>query len=174
MNVRERYSMLRDFHRRIGEPANDVPTEPGVGHAMMRVRIIWEEMLKLAEALGVRIELITNAGKRIDMYGERMVDVDSWKAGKTAMSFAGGKAVNFTEAVDAMRDLEYAIHGTDLVLGTSDAAEDTFEAVHCSNMGKTAGGSLGAKAIKPKSWKPPRLGRVLRRVFPGQRLMFEE
>ena len=97
-----------------------------------------------------------------------------WNPGWTATHFRPTGPVNFTQAVDAMRDLEYVIHGTDLVLGTSDAAEETFEEVHRSNMDKMSGSSNGAKAIKPPDWKPPRLGKILRRIFPKQRLLFEE
>lgn len=166
MNIRERYQMLREFHRRVNEPDQNVPTELSVDHAELRARLILEEALELCEALGVQVTAEGHAHGMILRASPR-------SRGPRLVTRSVGP-VNFIKAVDAMRDIEYVTHGTDLVLGTSDAAEETFEEVHRSNMGKLSGGQLGAKSIKPEGWEPPQLGRILRRIFPKQRLLFEE
>jgi predicted HAD superfamily Cof-like phosphohydrolase len=169
--------MLRDFHRRVKESANSVPTEPQAWHAALRAKLILEEALELCLALGVRVKVITMTGAALDMHEEAKLSTDAaadWSPGWNATQLRAESPVDFVKAVDAMRDLEYVIHGTDLVLGTSEAAEETFEEVHRSNMGKQAGDGLGAKAIKPPDWTPPKLGKILRRIFPGQRLRFRD
>jgi predicted HAD superfamily Cof-like phosphohydrolase len=179
MTIRERYQMLREFHRRVAEKVSDAPTEPESWCAIMRARLLFEEALELCEALGVAVEVITMSGARINLHDEHhrltaATEDDGWTPGWTATMFRGNGPVNFTKAVDAMRDLEYVIHGTDLVLGTADAAEETFEEVHRSNMEKMGGSHNGAKAIKPPGWQPPKLAKILRRVFPGQRMLFDD
>ena len=159
MTIRERYQLLREFHRRVNEPAHDSPTEPARDHAELRARLVLEEALELVAALGVGIQ---------------MYDANGYPVDAGSISVDKIMPVNFVRAVDAMRDLEYVIHGTDLVLGTSAAAEDTFEEVHRSNMGKEAGVGDGAKAIKPADWRPPELKEILRRTFPKHRILFEE
>lgn len=158
--------MVREFQRRISEPTSSVPTEPGREHAELLALIVLEEALELCEALGVEVAAE-------DAHHGMILRAAPRKHGPRLVARATGP-VNFVKAVDAMRDLEYSVHGTDLVLGTADAAEESFEEVHRSNMGKVRNGGVAVKATKPPGWQPPAIEEVLRRTFPKQRLVFEE
>ena len=162
--------LMREFHRHAQQTVNDVPTEPSAELATQRARLVLEEALELCDALGVQVNVVTGSGGRIALVGRR-IGVEGWQPFSEVIELVSKRPVGFVKAVDAMRDIEYVVDGTDLALGTAMAAEDTYEEVHRSNMAKVSGGE-NAKAIKPTDWKPPRIAEVLRRIFPKQRILF--
>ena len=167
MNVQERQALVRDFHRKSGEPINDAPEPPDALQAVLRAKFILEEAFELAEALGVHIELTLSddpyEGEVIEVYFGRLEFCPS------------GRQPDIAKAVDALRDLEYQIHGTELVLGVHTATDETFLEVHRSNMEKQiVDSSPDGKALKPPGWKPPNIAGVLRKVFPKKALLFRK
>lgn len=171
MKDRERLSLLREFHRHAQQTINNVPTEPSAELAISRARLVLEETFELCSALGVQVNIVTGKGARLPL-NMLSFGVEHWRPFNEVIELVPERSVDFVKAVDAMRDLDYVVCGTDLVLGTAAAAEDTFEEVHRSNMAKVSGGE-NAKAVKPTNWKPPRIADILRRIFPKQRLLFK-
>jgi predicted HAD superfamily Cof-like phosphohydrolase len=165
MNVQERQALVRDFHRKSGEPINNAPEPPDNVQAVLRAKFVLEEAFELVESLGVQVELTLNdepySGEVIDVYFGRLEFC------------ASGRQPDLVRAVDALRDVEYQLHGTELVLGVTEATDDTFLEVHRSNMEKQIV-DYGEKAVKPPGWKPPQIAEVLRRTFPKKALLFRK
>jgi predicted HAD superfamily Cof-like phosphohydrolase len=167
---RERLSLLREFHRHAQQTINNVPTEPSAELAISRARLVLEETFELCSALGVQVNIVTGKGARLPL-NMLSFGVEHWRPFNTVIELKSEKPVNFVNAVDAMRDIEYTVISIDLALGTAEAAVETFEEVHRSNMAKESGGE-DAKAVKRANWRPPRIAEILRRIFPKQKILF--
>lgn len=156
MNIQERQSMVRDFQRKMGEPTGDTPAVPDKVQAELRVKWILEEVMELSEALGFHATATTLDDDQFDIVLQ-----------------PNGEQVNMVEVVDALRDIEYHIYGIELILGIHGASDDTFREVHRSNMDKEPLGSgEQRKVTKPKNWLPPRIGTILRNLYPRKALLF--
>jgi predicted HAD superfamily Cof-like phosphohydrolase len=164
MTVQERQALVRDFQRKSRESTKDAPELPDTAQAVLRAKFVLEEALELCAALGVDVELHVTA------LADQTCDVP---VSLTKLVLGSRGPANLVEVVDALRDLEYHIHGTELALGVADATDETFLEVHRSNMEKQRVDSV-EKAVKPRGWKPPRLAKVLRKVFPKKALLFRE
>jgi len=162
MNVQERQALVRDFHRKSGEPINDAPEPPSRVQAVLRAKFIIEEALELAAALGVTVHMPTNSDNSGAFEGDVFIE---------KLEFLVTGQPKLVAAVDALRDLEYQIHGTELVLGVCDVTDETFLEVHRSNMEKEIV-NYGEKAAKPTGWKPPTIAKILRKRFPKKALLF--
>jgi len=163
MNVQERQALVRDFHRMTSEPINSTPETPDTIQASLRVALLVEEVLELAEALGVRVHLTISpepSSYEGDIHFNRL-------------RFINEGEPKLVDAVAALRDIEYLVHGTELVLGVADATDETFLEVHRSNMEKKPV-DYGKKAVKPPGWKPPQIAAVLRKRFPKKALLFRK
>lgn len=168
MTVQERQALVRDFCRLAGEPFNEAPEPPSQREAVLRASFLLEELFELFEALGVRAIYRTCIDRPIrspDGFDEDVIKADSLRIE------ANGEQPNLVEITDALRDLEYHIHGAELSFGVQDASDDTFLEVHRSNMEKRFGCG-GDKAVKPSDWKPPRIREILRKLFPKKALLF--
>lgn len=77
--------------------------------------------------------------------------------------------VDFVEVVDALRDIEYLLHGFELLFGVTEVANSSFLEVHYSNMTKCMQNGV---VTKPPDFKKPDILSVLRKVFPKQQLLF--
>ena len=159
MNVQERQMLVRDFHRMTGEPIKDAPEPPDEAQAVLRAKLVLEEALELAEALGVIVMTPVRDSGEASVVDVERVEVYPYKK------------PNLVAVVDALRDLEYVIHGTEIALGVADVTDETFLEVHRSNMEKQPV-DYGKKAIKPAGWKPPKIADVLRNRFPRKALLF--
>ena len=155
MTVTERLSLIRDFHKKFGEPIATEPIAPSDGTAYFRSMLIVEEALELVAALGFEVRIVQAFGANI---------VEATKTGEP----------DLVKIVDAIRDLEYVMGGLEVALGLQDAAEATFIAVHRANMAKQPFGSLGGnmKPIKPSGWQPPDICGILQWLFPAKRMLF--
>ena len=161
MNTGERQLLVRSFHTMTGEPINDAPEPPSRLQAVLRAKFVIEEALELVEALGVDISLEVP-----DRIGIRRHPITH-----DSLHFVPEREPNLVKSVDALRDIEYQIHGVELVLGVHAVSDDTFFEVHSSNMEKKSPG-VGEKAVKPRGWKPPAIAEVLRKRFPRKALLF--
>jgi predicted HAD superfamily Cof-like phosphohydrolase len=155
LTVRQVIDLVRDFHTKFAEPIADAPVDPDKGLLKFRAEVVLEELLELVGALGFNVTIDPPDGS-----GVRTVDLQ-WKG-----------SYDPVKTVDAMRDLEYVLAGTELALGLQDVREETFLAVHTANMTKQLTEGVNKKIAKPPGWKPPDIGGILRRRFPTKRLMF--
>lgn len=172
MNIQERQALVRDFHRKSGEPINDAPEPPDDTQAVLRAKFILEEAFELVEALGVRVIHRVCVDREIrtdDGFAADILDFELLRLEPTS------RQPDLVAAVDALRDLEYQIHGTELVLGVHAATDETFLEVHRSNMEKQiVDSSPDGKAVKPRGWKPPNIAGALRKAFPKKALLFRK
>ena len=163
MNTKERQMLVREFHRMTGEPIHDTPEPPDDIQAVLRVSLLVEEVLELAEAFGVQVHLPISPNPGM---GEGDVSIGR-------LEFHNVGQPKLVDAVDALRDIEYLVHGTELILGVHDVSDETFLEVHRSNMEKQPV-DYGEKAIKPRGWKPPKIAEALKRAFPKKALLFRK
>lgn len=162
MTVQERQALVRDFHRKMNEPISDAPEPPDKAQAVLRAKLIIEEALELAAALGVTVHMPVNSASPGIFEGDVSMD---------RLEFFSTGQPNIVEAVDALRDLEYLIHGTELVLGVTEVTDETFLEVHRSNLDKEPV-HYGEKAIKPVGWRLPDIAGALRKKYPKKALLF--
>lgn len=141
-------NMVREFHEAFGHPVSDTLTEQTEELRLLRVRLVFEEAIELAEALGVDVSV------RPTRFEHRL-----------SVEVLGGVSPDMVEAADALGDLEYVTHGASLVFGIPQAR--TFEEIHRSNMSKL--GEDGkpiyredGKVLKGPNFSPPDLVRVMR------------
>lgn len=161
MEVSERIALVVEFERGLGdgrlnlhrsEPAVPLPQE--LEH---RARLVLDEALELCSALGVKVSLLQ----------------DDRDICNLPLRFESTRPPALVAAVDALRDLEYTIYGTEATLGVHSVSDETFQEVHRSNMAKLESGVVtNGKPVKPANWQGPRLGEILRRKFPRQALLF--
>lgn len=116
-----------EFHQVFGHPVNSKPAVPTISDRILRVKLIAEELVELAQASGVSLFIDSlGAGEYNDYQltvGEA-VDYD-------------GDTVEFcdlVEVADALGDLRYVVDGANLVYGISGQA--VLDEIHTSNMSK--------------------------------------
>lgn len=163
MEVRERIALVSEFERGLGEGRlNRHRSEPGIPEPQElehRVRLFLSEALELCAALGVHVRV----------YGD---DTET-DIGEQRLVFEAKETPDLVEAVDALRDLEYTLYGTEATLGVQAASDETFLEVHRSNMAKLESGEVeNGKPVKPANWQKPQLAKLLRRRYPKQSLLF--
>lgn len=141
-------NIVREFHQTFGHPVADKPTAATKELRELRVRLIAEELVEYADALGVELT-IEPAGTTHE------VEVSA---------FATDMAVNLVEAADALGDLDYVVQGANLIHGFP--AEKIVAEIHRSNMSKL--GEDGkpiyredGKVLKGPNYFKPNIGLLL-------------
>lgn len=139
---------VAEFHHAFGHPVEPAPTASTPELRELRVRLIAEELMELATALGVSIHVDA---------------VDGLSSALTVTATPSGH-VDLVAAADALGDLDYVVQGGNLVLGLPGDA--IANEIHRSNMSK-----LGAdgkpvvredgKILKGPNYSPPDIARVL-------------
>lgn len=134
------------FHEMTGQPIRAVPTIPPDDEVRTRLRLIVEEFFELLEAA------VAVAGQ----------DLEIAKQSVDTIVNHGVIHVALPELADAIADLRYVLHGTDLVFGIDGRKIDAE--VHGANMAKR-GGTIDAsgKFRKPEGWRPPDVAGELER-----------
>jgi predicted HAD superfamily Cof-like phosphohydrolase len=157
MTVAERLSLIRDFHKKFGEPIATELTKPSPELAKFRADFIFEEALELILALGYGLILAINPD-----------------TGEPCLELNKKCDVDLVKVVDSLRDLEYVMGGLEVALGLQEASEETFLAVHRANMSKQPVDAQGdnRKPTKPPGWQPPDVRGILRKLFPEKQLLF--
>lgn len=130
---------VRDFMLSAQQACREKPTaQIGDKEIELRLDLIAEELIELASACGVRVEI------------------------QTVFKYP---TVNLVEVLDALTDLRYVIYGTYLSFGLARVSTNAFNEVHASNMSKTQGGLLVrnelGKVQKPATYFPPNLGKFI-------------
>ena len=138
---------IADFMTANGQTVRPTPTSD-ITHEerLLRARLVLEEAIELADALGVIITLPEGSdgilrAKTFETHLDEFAEVD------------------LVEALDAIVDITYVNKGTASTLGLN--PDSAFEAVHFSNMAKVGPDELvvrdpkTGKILKPEGWVPP-------------------
>lgn len=132
---------IEEFMAKADQARPDRPTMPDLATRRLRVKLVLEELLELAEAYG----LVVLAAP------DRIVHKD------TVLLEQTDAAPNLRDAYDATLDLLVVTVGTGVAMGTQ--LEPGWDIVHKTNMAKFNGGYRRAdgKWMKPPGWTPPDL-----------------
>lgn len=133
---------VAEFHQAFGHPVEHRPVEPSIEQRMLRVRLIAEELVGLADAFGVTLQVT----HRINVAAKPTPRYDP------------------VEAADALGDLRYVVDGGNLICGFP--GERVLAEIHRSNMSKL--GEDGkpvlredGKVLKGSNYTPPDIASVL-------------
>ena len=108
---------VKEFHKAFGHPVETVPTLGSVELRMLRTKLLIEEVLELATALGLNV--VCNV---ID--GVSHVAIEENK----------NLVPDIVEVADALGDIRYVTDGANLCFGLP--AEEILNEIHRSNMSK--------------------------------------
>lgn len=139
---------VREFHEKAGQLINDKPTIVDSKTAILRVRLLLEEVLEFAEASGV--EILTKEGDNLDteaMNGE--------------LTFSHTGKADLIEIADALGDINYVSAGAAICYGID--MEPIDEEIHKNNMLKFENCTKdeSGKVIKNKNHKKVDLKPIL-------------
>lgn len=146
-DIRNSYERVKEFHKVFGHPIGDKPAIPDDDRQELRLALILEEAIELAEAMGYNTRGVSNEVQY--------------------MLYELGPVENPTDLIavaDALGDLDYVVNGAAIEFGI-DLPKVTAE-VHRSNMTKL--GSDGkpiyredGKILKGEGYEPPNLEKIL-------------
>lgn len=144
-DYRNSYERVREFHEKFGHPVADKPSIPAADRTTLRLSLILEEALELAEAMGFRTD-------KVQTYVQLML--------ANGPVFDG----DIIGIADALGDLDYVVNGAALEHGI-DLPAVTAE-VHRSNMTKLGPDGKpiyreDGKILKGEDFEEPRLAEVL-------------
>lgn len=108
---------VKEFHETFGHPVNESYENIPLKIRQLRVKLLFEELQELVEALDVK-----------GTFNELCL--------QNIKSEIDGDNVNDKEVLDALLDLDYIEKGTVLALGHYKKFDEAFEEVHSSNMSK--------------------------------------
>ena len=138
------YQRVKTFMKRAGQATPTKVVVPDSATRLLRARLILEEALETAEALGVSVLL----------NGEK-VTMDSCE-------FVPDKSVDLEGVADGCADISVVTVGTLIAFGIDD--EKLFCEVDKANLRKFGPGSYvreDGKWMKPQDWTPPDIAGVL-------------
>lgn len=142
---------VREFHEKAGQLINSQPTEVDAQTAVLRVRLLLEEVLEFAEASGV--EILTLNGDNLDS--------ESIKQNEITFSHTG--KANLEEIADALGDINYVSYGAAICYGID--MEPIEKNIQSSNLSKFIDGYRDehGKWIKGPSYTPVNLKPILKK-----------
>ena len=115
--------LVKDWSVKFKQLVNDEPTIPANDICRLRAKIVIEEALELANALGVKVTLIDSNGSSLEV---KIDDLD----------FDNSYTPEPFEIMDATADLKWVTMGTELACGIAGKSNDIFQRVYDSNMSK--------------------------------------
>lgn len=135
---------IRDFMLKAGQVVREKPSiELTEEERELRVKLILEEALEFAYAMGVKVEA-------------RSVHAVNgiYSSDSLAFYISPTTPINLVEAADAVADLNYVVNGSAVALGID--MEPIDEEVHASNMSKFIDGHRreDGKWVKGPSYRP--------------------
>jgi predicted HAD superfamily Cof-like phosphohydrolase len=144
-----------EFHEAFGALVSWTPTLPGKEIRLLRLNLLLEELLELAEASGFKMEVSSphnNPAPAFVSAGDTTYEAD---------------LPRIVAAADALADLKYVVEGTALVWGIP--LEACFLEVHRSNMSKLKpdGHPLlraDGKVLKGPNYRAPDLKQIILRA----------
>lgn len=139
------YERVREFHETFGHPVADKPVVPADDRTRLRLSLILEEALELADAMGFFTQEVRE-------YIDKMVDYGPVVEG------------DLIGIADALGDLDYVVNGAALEHGI-DLPVVTAE-IHRSNMTKLGPDGKpiyreDGKILKGEGYEPPQLEKIL-------------
>lgn len=139
------YEMVTEFHQKFGHPVADEPVVLKDERATLRLSLILEEALELAEAYGFRTEEVESHVSKMLARGPE------WPADVVAVA-------------DALSDLEYVTNGAAVEQGMP--LPELVTEVHRSNMTKLGPDGKpiyreDGKILKGADYEPPQLEKIL-------------
>lgn len=145
---------VKDFMVKAGQSTPEKPTVPPIKDRILRVRLLMEEVLELAEASGVEINL---------RYKKFPISMDT-------LDFEHNLCDPDLEGIaDALCDINYVNEGAGVTYGLD--LEPFQSEVHRSNMSKFIDGHRDEKTgkwIKGPSYSPADLEPILKNQMKGQ------
>lgn len=139
--VIETYSdinMIEDFMTTFNQKVRDKPTIPSIDECILRISLINEETIELAEACGSEV---------LSLYGRMLYD-SSEKIRYIVENKRENLTPNLVGVLDAFKDLQYVTRGGELAFGLKFVEEEAFEEVHRSNMSKACTSWVEAQLTK--------------------------
>jgi predicted HAD superfamily Cof-like phosphohydrolase len=141
------YERVKEFHETFGHPVGDKPEIPSDDRQELRLSLIFEEAIELAEAMGFNPQWVKSQVE-IMLYHDGPVE----------------KETDLIAVADALGDLDYVVNGAALEFGI-DLPKVTAE-VHRSNMTKLGPDGKpiyreDGKVLKGEGYEPPNLKKVL-------------
>ncbi len=135
---------VADFMKKAGQDVPEFPTEIKPEIAILRVKLIGEELSELADALGLNVKFSKND-----------------KGFSLVVDGVSGEDQDLVLAADAVADIEYVNIGTAVALGID--AEPIMEEVHDANMTKFIDGHRApdGKWIKGPSTREPVIAPII-------------
>lgn len=148
---------VREFHEAFGHPVMAKPTVPVIDARVLRVRLIAEELIELAEACGVNLRINCDVAPT---EGMKTHALDVWPANEDKC--------DLVECADALGDLRYVVDGGNLIFGFP--GEAVLAEIHRSNMSKL--GEDGKpiyredkKVLKGPDYTPPDIQTTINHVI---------
>lgn len=139
------YEMVKEFHETFGHPVAEKPTVITDDRTALRLALIFEEAIELAQASGFFATEVEEA------------------VGKM-LGFGQVRPANLIEVADALGDLEYVINGAALEQGIP--LPEVVSDIHRSNMTKLGPDGKpiyreDGKILKGEGYEPPDLEKIL-------------
>lgn len=138
-------SNIKDFMLKAGQVVREKPSELTEEERILRVKLVMEETLEFAIAMGVTI----------------FVSEDVFYFDKDSLDFELDGEQDLTEAADAIADLNYVVNGAACAMGVD--MEPIDDEVHRSNMSKFIDGHRreDGKWVKGPSYTPANIAPII-------------
>jgi predicted HAD superfamily Cof-like phosphohydrolase len=141
---------VREFHEVFDHPVSyDPSVVPSIENRVLRIRMIAEELLETARALGVALQCQSGGNEADDFV--RVMAVD-------------GLEYDPVEAADGFGDIRYLVDGGNLICGFP--GELVLAEIHASNMSKAGADGKpirreDGKILKGPNYRKPDIAKVL-------------
>lgn len=135
-NLPESVKMVKQFHDLFEHPVGRVIGEEPLNIRQLRVKLLFEELMELAEASDVRQTAAVLCFKHLQKENVKVqVNGNDVALDMTDIP-VDGYNVDVIEEADALADLQYVLDGKKLTSGLYPYMEDVFRVVHENNMSK--------------------------------------
>lgn len=135
---------VADFHRAMNQGILPSPGVPDATAVRLRGHLVAEEFFEFLEAI----------------FDGRPDDLREAKIRVAEIVTYSMFKINMVGIAKEIADLKYVLEGTNLAFGID--GEPIWDAVHASNMEKSAGEvSPEGKRLKPPGWEPPDIAGLL-------------
>lgn len=146
MGFRNSYDRVKEFHEVFGHPVAETPVVPNDDRMTLRLALILEETIELADAMGFSTEFLKHEVDNLLKIGP-----DASKASLIGIA-------------DALGDIEYVVNGAALEHGIP--LPSVVAEIHRSNMTKLGPDGKpiyreDGKILKGEGYEPPNLESVL-------------
>jgi predicted HAD superfamily Cof-like phosphohydrolase len=164
--MRKEQEKIKDFMKKAGQDTPKMPYIPDDKTRALRVQLLLEEVLELAEASGVVVLQTLNEQQLKEIKGAKEGEPVHVAITKKKQNFYIIKdykeEVDLVEVADALADIEYVNLGAGAAYGLD--VQEFFDEVHDSNMTKFVDGYRDetGKWRKGPSFREPDLKQVLK------------